>query len=176
MSIRVCAGKYRSRRLETPARGVRPTTDFVKQAIFSTIPLDLTGTHVLDLFAGSGSLGIEALSRGSEAVTFVDSSRLSVQVIERNIQSLNAREQVKIIRSDVRSFIEKCREEFDVVFMDPPYNKGLASQSAPHVYKLVKIRGLLVIEHSPGESIPIRPWKTRTYGDTMITYCMRDES
>lgn len=176
MTIRVCAGKYRSRRLETPARGVRPTTDFVKQAIFSTIPIDLAGTHVLDLFAGSGSLGIEALSRGSETVTFVDSSKLSAQTIEKNIQSLSARDQAKIIRSDVCSFVERCREEFDVIFMDPPYNKGLASQSAPHVYKLVKIGGLLIIEHSPGESIPVRPWKTRTYGDTMITYCMRDES
>jgi 16S rRNA (guanine966-N2)-methyltransferase len=167
---------YGSRRIECPAKGVRPTTDRVKQAIFSTLPFDLAGTCVLDLFAGSGNLGIEALSRGSEEVTFVDSSRVCADVIEKNIRSLKANEQAKIVKSDVGSFVEKCGEKFDVIFMDPPYNKGLASELAPRVYSLLKTGGMLVIEHSPDEPIPFQPWKTRTYGDTMITYIMRDKS
>lgn len=176
MSIRICAGTYGSRRIECPAKGVRPTTDRVKQAIFSTLPFDLNGTRVLDLFAGSGNLGIEALSRGSGEATFVDSSRTCAVVIEKNLRTLKANEQAKVIKSDISSFIEKCGEKFDVIFMDPPYNKGLASQLAPRVYKLLKTGGVLVIEHSPDEPIPFHPWKIRRYGDTMITYIMRDES
>lgn len=176
MSIRVCSGIYGSRRIECPAKGVRPTTDRVKQAIFSTLPFGLAGTHVLDLFSGSGNLGIEALSRGAEEVVFVDSSRVCVQVIERNIRSLKADEHSRIVKSDVDSFVQNCGETFDVIFMDPPYNKGLASELAPHVYRLLKTGGILVIEHSPEESIQLMPWKSRTYGDTKITYLLRGES
>jgi 16S rRNA (guanine966-N2)-methyltransferase len=174
MTIRVCAGLYRSRKIECPARGVRPTTDRVKQAIFSTLPVDLDGAHVLDLFAGSGNMGIEALSRGAEIVTFVDGSKECTLVMEKNLRLLAALDNAKIIRSEAQAFLEKNREEFDVIFMDPPYNKGLASQLAPHVYKFVKTGGVLVIEHSPIESVPLQPWKTRTYGDTMITYITKD--
>lgn len=176
VSIRVCSGLYRSRRLECPAKGVRPTTDRVKQAIFSTLPVDLDGASVLDLFAGCGNLGIEALSRGAQTVTFVDSAPRSLRAIEKNIGSLNAGEHARIIRSEAGSFVRGCIEEFDVVFMDPPYNKGLASEMAPHVYRLVKTGGVLVVEHSPDEEIPVQPWKTRTYGDTMITYCIKGAS
>jgi 16S rRNA (guanine966-N2)-methyltransferase len=176
MTIRICSGTYRSRKIECPVKGVRPTTDKVKQAVFSTIPFDLGGTHVLDLFAGSGNLGIEALSRGSSEVTFVDASSVCVRIIGKNLDTLQALDRAKIIRSDARAFLERCRETYDVIFMDPPYNKGLATELAPHVYKLLKTGGVLVIEHSLNESIPIKPWKTRTYGDTMITYTIRDES
>jgi 16S rRNA (guanine966-N2)-methyltransferase len=174
MSIRVCAGFYRSRRIECPARGVRPTTDRVKQAIFSTLPTPLEGARVLDLFAGSGSLGIEALSRGADFVTFVDGSKDCTRVIESNLRLLKALDRAKIVRSEVGAFLEKCPGEFDVIFMDPPYNKGLASEIAPHVYRFVNTGGVLVIEHSPAEPIPVQPWKARTYGDTMITYITRD--
>ncbi len=176
MAIRICSGIYRSRKIGCPVKGVRPTTDKVKQAVFSTIPFDLAGTHVLDLFAGSGNLGIEALSRGSSEVTFVDASKVCTGIIEKNLSTLQAFDRAKIIRSDARTFLEKCRDTYDVIFMDPPYNKGLASELAPHVYRFVKTGGVLVIEHSPNEFIPIKPWKTRTYGDTMITYSMKDES
>jgi 16S rRNA (guanine966-N2)-methyltransferase len=176
MSIRVCAGIYGSRKIECPVKGVRPTTDRVKQALFSTLPVDLEGARVLDLFAGSGNLGIEALSRGAGLVTFVDESRACTQVIEKNLRLLDALDRAKVIRTEARAFMEKCREEFDVIFMDPPYNKGLASDLAPHVYSFVKTGGVLVIEHSPMESIPVLPWKTRTYGDTMITYITRESS
>jgi 16S rRNA (guanine966-N2)-methyltransferase len=174
MTIRVCAGLYRSRRIECPAKGVRPTTDRVKQAIFSTLPVDLQDAQVLDLFAGSGNLGIEALSRGAAQVTFVDGSAPCTRVIDGNLMLLGAQMRARVIRSDAQAFLERCRNEFDVIFMDPPYNKGLASQLTPHVYTFVKTGGVLVIEHSPAEPIPVQPWKVRTYGDTMITYITRD--
>lgn len=170
MSIRVCAGIYRSRVLQCPSRDVRPTTDRVKQAVFSTLPLDLAGTGVLDLFSGCGNLGIEAISRGAAMVTFVDASPQSIRAVQKNISTLDAGEHARIIRSEAGSFVRKCEDSFDVVFMDPPYNKGLASQLSPQVYKLLKNGGVLVIEHSPHEPIPVTPWKARTYGDTAITY------
>ncbi len=155
-------------------KGVRPTTDRVKQAIFSTLAFDLSGMQVLDLFAGSGNLGIEALSRGAARALFVDSSPDSIRIIEKNITSLNAHDRAGIIRSEASVFLKKCKDMFDVVFMDPPYNKGLASELSPHVYNLVKTGGVLVIEHSPDEPILLSPWKNRIYGDTMITYIKKD--
>lgn len=173
MSIRVCGGTYRSRRLECPQTGVRPTTDRVKEAIFSTLAGHLQGACVLDLFAGSGNLGIEALSRGACEVTFVDKSAVSVRVIEKNLQALGINEHITCIKSEVSAFVRQCSMLYDLIFMDPPYNKGLASNMTPHVYNLLKFGGILTIEHSPSEIIEINPWKTRTYGDTMITYIMR---
>ena len=175
MSIRVCSGQYKLRRLECPARGVRPTTDKVKEAIFSTLSADIPGAYVLDLFAGSGNLGIEAISRGAHQVTFVDKSAVCIRVIEKNLSTLGVIEQVSFIKSDALAFIRQCSMSYDLIFMDPPYNKGLASKMAPHVYTLLNIGGVLTIEHSPNEIIDINPWKTRTYGDTMITYIMRSE-
>lgn len=175
MSIRVCGGIFKSRRLECPARGVRPTTDRVKEAIFSTLSSDLHGAKVLDLFAGSGNLGIESISRGAGQVTFVDKSSLCIRFIEKNLSTLSVKENTKVIKSDVSAFVRQCREDFDLIFMDPPYDKGLASNMAPHVYNLLKIGGILTIEHSPYEIINIKSWKTKTYGDTMITYILRSE-
>ncbi|MFY9399051.1 MAG: 16S rRNA (guanine(966)-N(2))-methyltransferase RsmD [Desulfomonilia bacterium] len=174
MSIRVCSGIYRSRVLQCPSRGVRPTTDRVKQAVFSTLPLDFKDTEVLDLFSGCGTLGIEAISRGAAMVTFVDSSPQSIQAVQKNIESLDAGEHARIIRSDASSFVRRCEQTFDVIFMDPPYDKGLASQLSPQVYKLLKNGGVLVIEHSPRELIPVTPWKARSYGDTAITYLRKE--
>jgi 16S rRNA (guanine966-N2)-methyltransferase len=175
MTIRICGGIFRSRRLECPARGVRPTTDRVKEAIFSTLAPDLNAAKVLDLFAGSGNLGIESLSRGALQVTFVDKSSLCTRFIEKNLATLGVHESAKVIKSDVFAFVRQCTEEFNLIFMDPPYDKGLASNMAPHVYNLLKIGGILTIEHSPYEVIDIQPWKTKTYGDTMITYIKRSE-
>ena len=173
MSIRVSSGIYKSRRLACPLKGVRPTTDKVKEAIFSSLSLDIPDSYVLDLFAGSGNLGIEALSRGAGHVTFVDQSFESKRFIEKNLSTLNILENATIIRSDALSFVHQCTDVFDLIFMDPPYNKGLASKTTPHVYNLLKIGGIVTIEHSPDEIIDMQPWKTRTYGDTMITYIKR---
>lgn len=175
MSIRICGGIYRSIRLECPASSVRPTTDRVKEAIFSTLIHDLADAEVLDLFAGSGGLGIEAISRGASRVTFVEKSKGCIEIIERNIKSIGAQEQSVIIKSDVQTYINKCALRFDLIFMDPPYHKGLASELAPHVYNLLEIDGILVVEHSTREEIPLTAWKTKHYGDTSISYFIRSE-
>lgn len=170
--MRVCAGLYKSRRVECP-EGIRPTTDRVKEAIFSALAMDLHGKSVLDLFAGSGALGIEALSRGAGAVTFVEQDRVCLGIIRKNIETLAAADKTMLVKADVRTFVRTCATAFDLILMDPPYHKGLASQLAPHVYNLVNPGGVLVIEHSPRETLTVEAWKSRIYGDTMITYVTR---
>jgi len=174
MTLRITSGIHRSIRLDCPATGVRPTTDRVKEAMFSTLSMDFDTVEVLDLFAGSGNLGIEAISRGASKVTFVDNSRLSLKTIEKNLKRIDALPSAVIIRSDALSFIRKCPDTFDLIFMDPPYNKGLASELAPHVYCLLAPGGVLAIEHSPRETIDLTVWKSRIYGDTMISYIAKE--
>ncbi len=175
MGIRVCSGTYRSRIIETPAGGVRPTTDRVKEAMFSTLGPDLADMPVLDLFAGSGNLGIEALSRGAGHATFVESSPVSLRVIRKNLDSLGLTQKARVIRADVRVFVRSCKEPFGLIFMDPPYNKGLASECAPHVYTLLAPGGVLVVEHAPAERLGMLPWKERRYGGTMVSYLRRED-
>jgi 16S rRNA (guanine966-N2)-methyltransferase len=175
MSTRICGGRYRSIRLVCPASKVRPTTDRVKEAIFSTLIHHLQDSIVLDLFAGTGGLGIEAISRGAAWVTFIENARECIKVIERNVQMIDANQLATVIKSDARTYIGTCSSSFDLIFMDPPYHKALASQLAPHVYNLLNPGGILVVEHSTKEEIPLSAWKTKKYGDTAISYFMRSE-
>jgi len=175
MSIRICGGRYRSIRLDCPSSGVRPTTDRVKEAIFSVLMHDLQDSLVLDLFAGCGSLGIEALSRGAAHATFVDSSRSCIEIIRKNIQSIRAENNATVMKGEAGQFVHKCRDRFDLIFMDPPYHKGLATELTPHVYNLLKVGGILVVEHSLRDLIPMDAWKSKRYGDTTISYFRRSE-
>lgn len=175
MSIRVCGGRFRSIRLESPPNRVRPTTDRVREAIFSTLVHDIQDARVLDLFAGSGALGIESISRGASHVTFVEQDRGCIDVIRKNIAATGAGEQAVIIRSDVRTFLKTCIYSYTVIFMDPPYHKGLACELAPHVYNLLDTGGILVVEHATTERITMQAWKQKRYGDTSISYYVRSE-
>jgi len=175
MSLRICGGRYRSIRLKCPASTVRPTTDRVKEAIFSALAHYLHDSIVLDLFAGSGSLGIESISRGAAKVTFVDKSRECINFIKQNLQSIDAKEISVVIQSEARTYINSCDKTFDLIFMDPPYHKGLASELTPHVYNLLNPGGILVVEHSTKELIPLAAWKTKQYGETAISYFLRSE-
>lgn len=173
MSIRICGGIYRSRKIICPSKGVRPTSSYVKEAIFSTLGEDMDGSKVLDLFSGSGNLGIEAISRGAGEVVFVDKSGRCIHTIEENLNSLGAKDKATLIHSDAGAFIHKCTKRFDIIFMDPPYNKGLATKIAPVVCRLLIGSGILVIEHSPREKVDpseTETWKRVIYGDTCVTY------
>ncbi len=173
MSVRICAGVYKSRRIACPD-DIRPTSDRVKEALFSALLIDYKGLDVLDIFAGSGSLGIEALSRGVKTATFVDNSASSINFINKNTEQLGISEQCVIIKSDALAYIKKCGQLFDLVFMDPPYNKGLASQVGPELYFLIKPGGVMIIEHSPKELIYMSSYKRKSYGDTMLTFIRRE--
>jgi len=173
MSVRICAGVYKSRRIVCPD-DIRPTSDRVKEAMFSALLVDYKGLDVLDVFAGSGALGIEALSRGAKSTTFVDNSASSINFIKKNTEQLGISDMCVIIKSDAMTYIKKCKQSFDLIFMDPPYNKGLASLIAPELYFLIKPGGIMVIEHSQRELINISSYKYKSYGDTVLTFIRRE--
>ncbi len=177
--MRIIAGKLRSRTLDCPSRGVRPTTDRVKESVFATLGPDLLDAEILDLFSGSGNLGIEALSRGAAHATFIEKNHICAKVIKQNIQKLDLQDQAEVIIRDALDYSRTTSARFDIIFVDPPYNKGLASQTARLVYNLLNEEGMAVIEHSPAETIDVpgmEPWKVRCYGETVITYYLKEES
>jgi len=176
MSIKICSGLYRSRKIICPSKGVRPTSERVKEAMFSTLLGYVDGSIVLDLFSGSGNLGIEALSRGAKEVTFVDKSRKCINTIYTNLDYLGTKTGAHIVHLGAMGFIRRCKDRFNLIFMDPPYNKGLAQKTAYSVLRLLEDDGILVIEHSSREEIDIAPhWKRAYYGDTCVTYIKRKE-
>ncbi|MBO5408299.1 MAG: 16S rRNA (guanine(966)-N(2))-methyltransferase RsmD [Clostridia bacterium] len=150
---------------------VRPTTDKVKQAIFNMIQFEIPGRTALDLFAGSGALGIEALSRGARHCTFVD---IQPGIVKKNIEKLRFAELSRIVRTDYLSFLEQCDTAFDLVFLDPPYQKGMLSKALEALVQrnLLLPGSLIVWEYDTGEeiSVPeeIRIIKERNFGRVQI--------
>ena len=124
--MRIITGSARGRRLETlSGEETRPTSEKVKEALFSAIQFDIEGRRVLDLFAGSGQLGIEALSRGASGCVFVDRNPAAVEVIRRNLKAAGLSEASQAVAQDVASFLVRPGDSFDVAFLDPPYGSNL---------------------------------------------------
>ncbi len=151
--MRVIAGTLGGRTLRTVKDlSVRPTTDRAKQVIFDTLAtrVDLTDARVLDLFAGSGSLGIEALSRGASSVTFVEQATTSLDVLWMNIRALNLEPQSEVVRSDVFRFLKANVRAYDIVFCDPPYKLDTITTLPDVVGRsaALKPEGWFVMEHS----------------------------
>lgn len=131
-TMRVVAGKARSLQLMTvPGMDVRPTTDRIKETLFNMITNEVPGSRFLDLFAGSGGIGIEALSRGADHVVFVDKNRAAIQCVRKNLEHVKLSEDATVLQMDAVAAIaqlEQKKETFDVIFMDPPYDCGLEKQ------------------------------------------------
>jgi 16S rRNA (guanine966-N2)-methyltransferase len=168
--VRVVAGEFRGRRLAAP-RGARtrPTADRVREALFSMLG-DVSGARVLDLYAGSGALGIEALSRGAELAVFVERDPRAVAAIQRNLESLGVEEEV--LREDVVRFLRRASGTFDLVFCDPPYDwaSRLAGPLTEHLPDVTSEDARIVTEsdkRNPLE-LPFPLVTERTYGDTRI--------
>ena len=166
--LRIIAGEFKGRRLKAPAgRTVRPTGDRVKEAWFSILQQSIPDARVLDLFAGSGALGFEALSRGAVSVDFVETSKASLAAIRDNATTLNVGDRVTIHRSDALRFAERLQPaQYDVAFADPPY----ASAAAAHLvelYGVIPFARVFSIEHSA--DVGMVAGDTRRYGDTAIT-------
>jgi 16S rRNA (guanine966-N2)-methyltransferase len=169
--MRVVAGELRGRRLDAPGRGTRPTADRVREALFSIIG-DVRGLRVLDLYAGSGALGIEALSRGAADAVFVDSGARAVAAIRRNLERLDLH--AKVHRRDVLAFLRDPggADRFDLVFCDPPYDLAprVGAPLAERLPHLIAEDARIVTEsdkRAPLE-LPFKVVRTRTYGDTRI--------
>ena len=121
--MRVITGTCRGRRLLEPVgRDVRPTADQVKEAMFNIIQFDIPGAQVLDLFAGSGQLGIEALSRGAQSAVFVDQGKEAIAAVQRNLAATKLHDHAQVVQSDSFSYLQSCRRKFDLIFLDPPYS------------------------------------------------------
>jgi 16S rRNA (guanine(966)-N(2))-methyltransferase RsmD len=146
--IRITGGKYRSRLIETPNTTLtKPTMDKVREAVFSALSEKVYGARVLDLFAGSGSYGLEALSRGAKEVTFVDSSPLAVKAIKENCEKLNEKN-VEILNNDVLAYLSQNPKEFDIIFADPPYKLDVYKDAVETLIKrqILASNGIIVLE------------------------------
>lgn len=161
--MRVITGEARGRRLETPqGYDVRPTTEKVKEAIFSSIQFDIQGRVFLDLFAGSGQMGIEALSRGAQSAIFIDSSAKAVSVVRKNLDSAGFYDRAEVLHTDSINYLKLMQKPFDIVFMDPPYGTGLLQEALPLAAQKIKKTGIIIAENSENEKI------LQNYGEFML--------
>ena len=154
-AMRIIAGKYKKTNLfSVPGKTVRPTTDYLKEVIFSVL-YNCADKKVLDLFAGSGALCLEALSRGAENAVFVDFSDKAIKTIKQNIRKLKCEKECKILKKRVSSFLIKTTEKFDLIFLDPPYSKNLVNSTIELIFEkeLLSADGKIVVEHSKEEKI-----------------------
>lgn len=168
--MRVIAGRWRGRRLVAPeGREVRPTLDRVREAWMSIVHPLLLDARVLDLFAGSGALGLEALSRGAASADLVESAVGSLRAIAANVETLDADDVVRVHRADAVKFAESLgAHAYDVAFADPPYEAGL-SQRVAEQWLAVPFADVLGVEHRWFEKLP-GAGETRRYGDSAITF------
>ncbi|MDY4813776.1 MAG: 16S rRNA (guanine(966)-N(2))-methyltransferase RsmD [Ruminococcus sp.] len=152
--MRVITGSARGKRLRTlEGNDVRPTTDRVKEAVFSVLQFRIEGRRFLDLFAGSGQMGIEAISRGAKEAVFVDSSKKALKVIGENIANCGFEEKSKVINGSAKGFLTMNKEKFDIAFLDPPYRQGILEEILPLVCKNMKETGIILCEHPIDEKI-----------------------
>ncbi len=171
--MRIIAGKHRGRTLkEFRGRDIRPTSDRAKEAVFNIIQFDVAGSKFLDLFSGTGGIGLEAISRGAEKVVFVDNSKESVKLLKENLAYL--KEKADVFEGDALSYVSTTREKFDFVFLDPPY-----ALDARPIVKAIGENGLLadggriIYEHSgktAGEIEGLKLADTRIYGIAVFDF------
>ena len=175
--MRVIAGKAKGVSLKTPdGLATRPTADRVKEALFSIIQFDLPGTAVLDLFGGTGQLGIEALSRGAKSVVFVDEREEACRLIRENLKRAKTESAAKVIRSDYMAYLRACREKFNIILLDPPYAEVFLENSLKMITEIdiLQSGGIIVAERPVGKELLcefpgyIRP-KDYKYGKTFLT-------
>ncbi|HEU0055171.1 MAG TPA: 16S rRNA (guanine(966)-N(2))-methyltransferase RsmD [Longimicrobium sp.] len=170
--MRIVAGEWGGRRLQAPpGRGTRPTTDRVREAWMSAVAPRLPDARVLDLFAGSGALGLEALSRGAAHATFVEHDAKALAALRANVAALGAEERTRIVRTDALKFAAGVEAgAFDVAFADPPYGTGAARAVADR-FAEAPFAALLCVEHGKDDRLPDLPGlRTRRYGDTFLTF------
>lgn len=158
----------------------RPTTDRVKESLFNILAPYIEGTSILDLFAGTGSLGIEALSRGAASAVFVDRSRESISVIRANLEHTKLLEKSRIMQEEFLTALDKLfanSVKFDIILLDPPYNKNFIQDTLKNLEKndIIKDGSIIAAEHDAREELPERAGRflrkvTRRYGDTALTF------
>ena len=181
--MRVITGAARGRRLkELEGYETRPTTDRVKEGVFNIVQFDIEGRKVLDLFAGTGQLGIESLSRGAASAVFVEQRRDAAALIRDNLKITNLGENARVVCGDALAFLSSAREKFDLIFIDPPYAANLWKNAMEAIYQfdILSNHGIIVCESPASLDMPAMepPYflrKTYRYGNTKITTFFREE-
>ena len=174
--MRVITGKARGAKLISleGTDVIRPTADAVKESMFSIVQFDVEDAVVLDLFAGSGQLGIEALSRGAKKAYFVDSSRASIDVIKKNLEHTKLTDSAAVINMPNSAFLRTAKEKIDIAFLDPPYGKDLINRSLPALTEIMNPGSIIVCEHEAECRLPqtvgkFRVSRTYKYGKIALT-------
>ena len=175
--MRVITGKARGVSLKTPdGMHTRPTSDRVKEALFSIIQFELPGARVLDLFGGTGQLGIEALSRDAAHAVFVDARDDACRLIRENLKRTKLEQNASVIRADYLDYLKRCREKFDVVFLDPPYAEVFLENALKVITEIdiLETNGIIVTERPFGKELPwefagFKRSKDYKYGSTVLT-------
>ncbi|MGC3977611.1 MAG: 16S rRNA (guanine(966)-N(2))-methyltransferase RsmD [Paludibacteraceae bacterium] len=174
--MRIISGKYKSRRIDVPHNiTARPTTDFAKEGLFNLLnnQIDFEGIDMLDLFAGTGSIGLEFVSREARSVVSVEKSDLHYNFIRKTCKILNI-DSLTLLKTDVFRYIESCRTKFDVIFADPPYELSILPDIPDLIFKnqLLKENGLLILEHSAKNNFENHPHflNHRKYGNVNFSF------
>ena len=175
--MRVISGKAKGIQLKTPeGLSTRPTADRVKEALFSIIQFELLNAKVLDLFAGTGQLGIEALSRGAKSAVFVDASEKSCSIVRENLKRTNFTDCTKVIRSDYMNYLKNCGEKFDIILLDPPYAENFLENSLKMITEIdiLQSSGIIVSERPFDKVLNTEYYgftrsKDYKYGKTLLT-------
>ena len=179
--MRVITGSARGCRLkELEGMETRPTTDRVKEGLFNIIQFDIEGRKVLDLFAGTGQLGIECLSRGAASAVFVDRRADAVKLVRENLKATRLSDKARVVSGDSMEFLKSLREKFDLIFLDPPYEAGLLEAAIAHIAKfdILSPHGIIVAEHPAGRVLPAltapyRLGRTYRYGKIALSVYRR---
>ena len=180
--MRVITGKARGVQLKTPdGLQTRPTIDRVKEALFSIIQFDIPTARVLDLFGGTGQLGIEALSRGAKSAVFVDAQETACRLIKENLRRTRLEQDAKVVRADYMDYLKRCREKYDIIFLDPPYAEVFLENALKCITEIdiLQSGGIIVAERPLGKELP---WEfdgyTRSkdykYGKVLLTIYRKD--
>ena len=181
--MRIITGTARGRRLQTlEGAHTRPTGDKVKQAVFSALQFELEGRRVLDLFAGSGQLGLEALSRGTASCVFVENDREAQRVVEQNMTACAFGPAARLEKADALAFLARQKKAaYNLIFLDPPYGVGLLEQAVADIcrFDILTSGGIIVCESkrdgfAPAVPEPYRVTRRADYGSVSVTYLTRD--
>lgn len=175
--MRVITGSARGVTLKTPqGQATRPTTERVKEALFSAIQFDIPGARVLDLFAGTGQLGIEALSRGARRAVFVDQQKAAADLVRENLRRTRLEDRAQVVQGAYESYLSRCREKFDLIFLDPPYAETFLENALKRISEIdiLSDNGIIVAESPVGKALPgelpgFFLKKSYRYGITAIT-------
>ncbi len=180
--MRIIGGELKGRKLFRPEdEGVRPTSDKVRGAIFSTIAPDIVDAAFLDGFAGSGAMGIEAVSRGAKHATFLDINPKSIALTKKNVYNCHIEDKCCVLKLDFFKFLDETTAKFDIIFIDPPYAMAEIGWLPKKVEQadILKKEGILIVEHDSGVAFSdvkrLHLIKTKKYANTTITYFMRSE-